>query len=31
MDQYKSRDLSLSSLGSVVHPSKGVVFGRKLK
>jgi len=27
----KSRDLSLSGLGSVVHPSKGIVFGRKLK
>ena len=24
----KSRDLSLSSLGNVVHPSKGIVFSR---
>jgi hypothetical protein len=27
----KSRDLSLSSLGSMVHPSESIVSGRKLK
>jgi hypothetical protein len=27
----KSRDLSFSGLGSVVHMGKGIVFGRKLK
>ena len=27
----KSGDLSFSGLGSVVHASKGIVFGRKLK
>jgi hypothetical protein len=27
----KSQDLSLSSLGSMVHPSESIVSGRKLK